>query len=74
MDAYKLGKKNDFDICQDCWRKTFYELGGTRDVLDSLLHDMGITIEELPEDMREVFEQHIVEQEAERQYEAELNK
>lgn len=47
-------------------------MGGTQDVLDSLLGDLRLTIEELPEDMRDNFESFIEEDEQERLLQSEF--
>ncbi|MEI8337446.1 MAG: hypothetical protein WCG37_11355, partial [Actinomycetes bacterium] len=68
----KLGSNNVFGLCKSCWTSAFYEMGATQEVLDSLLGDLGLTIEELPEDMRDNFESYIEEDEQEGLLQAEF--
>jgi hypothetical protein len=69
-----LGGKNNSGYCIDCFIDSFFEMSAVEDIPEQLLSEMGLTIKDLPKHLRESYEQHIAEQEAERQYEAELDK
>jgi len=58
----------------DCWIGAFYEMASVEDIPESLRSEMGLTIKDLPKHLRESYEEYIAEQEADRQYEAEIDK